>query len=91
MKKEVAFFKDRRGGFSAKNLIALYRALGYTDKQIKEEMLKLKAEQEREADKPAAFEARTDAAQRTGMWCPDHPDTEFVVYCPVEGCHQPRR
>ena len=46
MKKEVAFFKDKRGGFSAKNLIALYRSLGYTDAQIKDEMLKIRAAQQ---------------------------------------------
>jgi hypothetical protein len=51
MKKEVAFFKDSRGSFSARNMIALYRSLGYTDKQIKEEMLKLKAEREQPATK----------------------------------------
>lgn len=46
MKSEVAFFKDKRGGFSAKNIIALYRSLGYTDAQIKEEMLKIKSAQQ---------------------------------------------
>lgn len=43
MKREVAFFKDKRNGFSAKNILALYRSLGYTDEQIKNEMEKLKA------------------------------------------------
>jgi hypothetical protein len=51
MKREVAFFKDKRGGFNAKNMIALYRSLGYTDAQIIEEMKRIKAE--REAQKPA--------------------------------------
>ncbi len=49
MKKEVAFFKDKRGGFSAKNLIALYHSLGYADAQIKDEMLKIKAAQQARA------------------------------------------
>jgi hypothetical protein len=46
MKKEVALFKDRRGAYSAKNIISLYRSLGYTDAQIKVEMLKLKEQQD---------------------------------------------
>lgn len=51
MKKEIAFFKDKRGAVTAKNLIALYRSLGYTDAQIKQEMLKIKSAQEVAQDK----------------------------------------
>ena len=25
-----------------------------------------------------------------GIYCPDHPEIEMIVYCPVEGCDQPR-
>jgi len=43
MKKEVAFFKDKRNKPNAKNIIKLFRFLGYTDAQIIEEMKKWKA------------------------------------------------
>jgi len=33
--------------------------------------------------------AAPKSVQPTSGFCPDHPDVEFVVYCPVEGCHQP--
>jgi len=46
MKREVSLNKDKRGAINAKNLIALYRSLGWTDKQIKDEMLRIKAEQD---------------------------------------------
>lgn len=46
MKKEVAFFKDRRGKFSANNLIAVYRMFGYSDEQIIEEMRRIQDERE---------------------------------------------
>jgi len=51
MKKETAFFKDKRAKPTAENIIALYRALGLTDAQIKEDMNKIKAQREgKEAD-----------------------------------------
>lgn len=46
MKKEVAFFKDKRGKVTAMNLIKFYRSLGYTDKQILEEMKRIKLSRE---------------------------------------------
>jgi hypothetical protein len=49
------------------NIITLYRSLGYTDKQIKEEMLKLKAEQEQQqAAKSAAPSGLRPGEDRTG-------------------------
>jgi len=48
-KREVWF--NKRKTITAKDLIVLYRGLGYTDEQIKEEMLKIKAA--REAAQPA--------------------------------------
>lgn len=50
MKRETAFFRDKRGDFTAKNLLAFYRSLGYTDEQIKEEMLKLRSAEPDEPD-----------------------------------------
>jgi len=26
------------------------------------------------------------ASIQDGVFCPNHPDTELVIYCPVEGC-----
>jgi hypothetical protein len=70
MKKEVAFFKDRRGVIDAKNMIALYRSLGYTDAQIKEEMLRILAERNQPAattdEKPAAPSGLRPGEDRTG-------------------------
>jgi hypothetical protein len=43
MKKEIAFFKDKRTN-SADTLIALYRSMGMTDAEIKQEMLRLQKE-----------------------------------------------
>ena len=43
MKKEIWF--NKRNSTTASDLIAMYRGLGYTDEQIKTEMLRLKAEQ----------------------------------------------
>jgi hypothetical protein len=56
MKKEVAFFKDKRNKPNAKNIIKLFRFLGYTDTQIIEEMKKWKANGE--ASQPAQDDQR---------------------------------
>ena len=48
-KREVWF--NKRKTITAKDMIAMYRSMGWSDKQIKEEMLKIKAE--REAAQPA--------------------------------------
>lgn len=47
MKRSVSLKGNRWGGASeqAKNLIATFRFLGYTDKQIKQELQKWQAEQ----------------------------------------------
>lgn len=41
MKSETAFFKDRRA-MSAKEIIAMYRFLGFTDDEIVTEMKRIK-------------------------------------------------
>lgn len=65
MKREIAFFKDKRGSLSAKNIIALYRSLGYTDEQIKEEMLKIKSERQLAAQSSGSpSDSADDAAQK---------------------------
>lgn len=43
MKKEIAFFRDKRYKPSAQNLIDTLLALGYSNKQIIEEIKKAKA------------------------------------------------
>ena len=51
-KREVWF--NKRKTITAKDMIAMYRSMGWSDEQIKDEMLKIKAE--REAATPAPQE-----------------------------------
>ena len=56
MKRSVNLKGNRWGGASeqAKNLIATFRFLGYTDEQIKAELLKWQAEQDAAKQQQAA-------------------------------------
>lgn len=47
MKKEIYFYKDKRGGFTAENFIKFYKSLGWTNEQIKAEMQRIKKENEK--------------------------------------------
>lgn len=65
MKKEIWF--NKRNRTTAADLIAMYRGLGYTDEQIKAEMLKIKAAQQAhalDAATPQSVKTQSDNTPR---------------------------